>query len=207
VADFACCCRFTAYAAQGLIADFLILTKLSSSRSNHGWRFRPAKEPEDRDPSHLPEAGVSVWHLPHQDRRCLAALLRRHWDAIAGSGRSQWAWKRPGFSVTRAGPWRSPSYGRFGVRLVVSRARGPTMYRLRIIGVVAVAACVGGCARTWVRTGAEAADLDREKFECQFEATKIVTSAGTEGAVAEARRGELESLCMEAKGWSLSWGR
>jgi hypothetical protein len=80
---------------------------------------------------------------------------------------------------------------------------GPAMGRLRIIGVVAVAACVGSCARTWSRPGAEAADLEREKFECQFEASKAIASAGT---VAEARRDELEGLCMEAKGWSRSWG-
>jgi hypothetical protein len=81
------------------------------------------------------------------------------------------------------------------------------MDRLRIISVLVVAACVGGCARTWVRPGADAADLDREKFECQFEASKTVASAGTEGAVAEKKRDELESLCMAAKGWSRSWGR
>jgi hypothetical protein len=46
--------------------------------------------------------------------------------------------------------------------------------------------------------------LDREKVECQFEASKTVASAGTEGAVAETKRNELESLCMEARGWSRS---
>jgi len=51
-----------------------------------------------------------------------------------------------------------------------------------------------------VRRGADAADLDREKFECQFEASKTVASAGTQGAVAETKRNELESLCMEARG-------
>ena len=81
------------------------------------------------------------------------------------------------------------------------------MDRLRIIGVLTVAACVGGCARTWVRPGADAADLDREKVECQFEASKTVASAETEGSVAETKRNELESLCMEARGWSRSWGR
>ena len=62
------------------------------------------------------------------------------------------------------------------------------MGRLRIIGVVAVAACVGSCARTWSRPGADAADLEREKFECQFEASKAIASAGT---AAEAKRDEL----------------
>jgi hypothetical protein len=81
------------------------------------------------------------------------------------------------------------------------------MDRLRIIGVVAVAACVGSCAKTWDRPGADTADLDREKFECQFEASKTVVSAGMQAPVAEAKRDELESLCMEAKGWSRSWGR
>jgi hypothetical protein len=76
--------------------------------------------------------------------------------------------------------------------------------QLRIIGVVVVAACIGGCARTWVRPGADAVDLEREKFECQFEASKAVASAGMEAAVAEARRDELESICMQAKGWSRS---
>jgi hypothetical protein len=81
------------------------------------------------------------------------------------------------------------------------------MDQMRIVGIVVVAACVGSCARAWVRPGADTADLDREKFECQFEASKTVASAGMEAAAAEAKRGELESLCMEAKGWSRSWGR
>jgi hypothetical protein len=61
--------------------------------------------------------------------------------------------------------------------------------RLRMIGVVAVAACVGACARTWVRPGANAADLDREKFECQFEVSKVVANdlASSAAAVAIAR--------------------
>ena len=77
---------------------------------------------------------------------------------------------------------------------------------LRIIGVLVLAVCVDGCARNWARPGADAADLARDKFECQFEATKAVV-AGTEAENAEARRGEFESLCMEAKGCSRSWGR
>jgi hypothetical protein len=78
---------------------------------------------------------------------------------------------------------------------------------LRIIGLLAVAACVDGCARNWVRPGADAADLAREKFECQFEATKAVAAVETEAENAETKRGEFESLCMEARGWSRSWGR
>jgi hypothetical protein len=78
---------------------------------------------------------------------------------------------------------------------------------LRIIGVLVVAACVDGCTRNWVRPGADAADLARERFECQFEAAKAVASAGTETEDVEAKRSEFESLCMEAKGWSRSWGR
>ena len=73
---------------------------------------------------------------------------------------------------------------------------------LRIIGVVTMAALVSSCARTWVRAGAEAADLDRDKFECRFEASKTIASSGTDAALAETRRNELESLCMVAKGWS-----
>jgi hypothetical protein len=73
--------------------------------------------------------------------------------------------------------------------------------RLRIIGALATAACVAGCARDWVRPGAESADLDREKFECQFEASKTIASR-MEGATAEVKRAELETLCMQAKGWS-----
>jgi hypothetical protein len=84
---------------------------------------------------------------------------------------------------------------------------GPTMGRLRIIGVVAVAACVSSCARTWSRPGADAADLDRENFECQFEASKANVSAEAQAPASEAKRDELEGLCMEAKGWSRSWGR
>jgi hypothetical protein len=74
--------------------------------------------------------------------------------------------------------------------------------RLRIIGALATAACVAGCARDWVRPGAESADLDREKFECQFEASKTIASTRMEGATAEVKRSELETLCMQAKGWS-----
>jgi hypothetical protein len=95
----------------------------------------------------------------------------------------------------------------FDVGLVVSRARGasngPAEDHWRF----------GSCGLRWrLRPdmgppGADAADLDREKFECQFEASKTVASAGTEGAVAETKRNELESLCMEARGWSRSWGR
>jgi hypothetical protein len=55
--------------------------------------------------------------------------------------------------------------------------------------------------------GQRAADLDREKFKCQFEASKTIASAGTVAPVAEAKRDELESLCMGAKGCSRSWGR
>jgi hypothetical protein len=33
-------------------------------------------------------------------------------------------------------------------------------------------ALVGSCTRTWIRAGADSADLEREKFECQFEASK-----------------------------------
>jgi hypothetical protein len=60
------------------------------------------------------------------------------------------------------------------------------MSRLSIIGVVAVAACVGSCARTWSRPGADAADLEREKFECQFEASKANVSAEAQAPVSEA---------------------
>jgi hypothetical protein len=81
------------------------------------------------------------------------------------------------------------------------------MDRLGIIGILTVAACVGSCTRTWVRPGADAADLERDKFECQFEASKAVASSGTDAGVAEAKRGEFESLCMEARGWSRSWPR
>jgi hypothetical protein len=74
--------------------------------------------------------------------------------------------------------------------------------RLRVIGILAAAVCVAGCAQSWIRTGADSADLDREKFECQFEASKTVASARMEGATAEIKRAELETLCMQAKGWS-----
>ena len=73
---------------------------------------------------------------------------------------------------------------------------------LKIIGVLVVAVCVVGCARNWARPGAGAPDLARETFECQFEATKAIAAAGAEVENADARRGEFESLCMEAKGWS-----
>jgi hypothetical protein len=77
---------------------------------------------------------------------------------------------------------------------------GRAVDRLGIIGILTMAAFVGSCTRTWVRPGADAADLERDKFECQFEASKAVASSGTDPGVAEARRGEFESLCMEARG-------
>jgi hypothetical protein len=70
---------------------------------------------------------------------------------------------------------------------------------LRIIGVLVVAVCVHGCARNWARPGADAPDLTREKFECQFEATKAVVAAGTQAENAEARRGEFESLAWKQR--------
>jgi hypothetical protein len=78
----------------------------------------------------------------------------------------------------------------------------------RIIGVLAVAACVAGCATTWVRPGGESSDLGRDNdlgrddIECQFEASKLTSSAGMEGAAGEQKRAELEALCMQARGWS-----
>ena len=87
----------------------------------------------------------------------------------------------------------------------MGRFRGPmprVMGWLRIIGVLAVAACVAGCARNWVRPGADGAALARERFECQFEAAKAVPAARTEAENAETKRDEFESICMEAKGWS-----
>jgi len=81
--------------------------------------------------------------------------------------------------------------------------------RLRImIGVLAVAVCVAGCATTWVRPDGESSDqgrdndLRRDNVECQFEASKLTSSAGMEGVAAEQKRAELEALCMQARGWS-----
>ena len=71
-----------------------------------------------------------------------------------------------------------------------------------MIGALAVAACVAGCATAWVRPDAESVDLNRENVECQFEASKLTISAGLDGMAAERKRAELEALCMEAKGWS-----
>jgi hypothetical protein len=71
-----------------------------------------------------------------------------------------------------------------------------------MIGALAVAASVAGCATAWVRPDAESVDPNRENVECQFEASKLTASAGLEGVAAEQRRAELEVLCMEAKGWS-----
>jgi 5-methylcytosine-specific restriction endonuclease McrA len=82
--------------------------------------------------------------------------------------------------------------------------------RLRImIGILAVAACLAGCATTYVRPGDESSDdlgrdndLRRDNVECQFEASKLTSSAGMEGVAAEQKRAELEALCMQARGWS-----
>jgi hypothetical protein len=71
-----------------------------------------------------------------------------------------------------------------------------------VVSAWAVAACVGGCSTAWVRPDAESVDLNRENVECQFEASKLTTSAGLQGVAAEQRRAELEVLCMDAKGWS-----
>lgn len=76
------------------------------------------------------------------------------------------------------------------------------MDRLRIIVILAIAGCATGCATTWSRLGAESPDLNRENIECQFEASNLVASAGMEGPAAEVKRVELETLCMQSKGWS-----
>ena len=75
-----------------------------------------------------------------------------------------------------------------------------------MIGALAVATSVAGCATTWVRPGGESSDLGhdnelgRDDVECQFEASKPTSSAGMEGAAAEQKRAELEALCMQARG-------
>jgi hypothetical protein len=77
-----------------------------------------------------------------------------------------------------------------------------------MIGVLAVAVCVAGCATTWVRPDGESSDqgrdndLRRDNVECQFEASKLTSSAGMEGVAAEQKQAELEALCMQARGWS-----
>jgi hypothetical protein len=81
-------------------------------------------------------------------------------------------------------------------------SEGAAVKRLRTIGALALAACAAGCATTWSRPGAEGQDRDRENIECQFEASKLVGSAGLEGIAAEHKRVELESLCMQSKGWA-----
>jgi hypothetical protein len=73
--------------------------------------------------------------------------------------------------------------------------QGPVMDRPRMmIGALAVAACVAGCATAWVRPDAESVDLNRENVECQFEASKLTASARLEGVAAERKRAELEAL-------------
>jgi hypothetical protein len=93
--------------------------------------------------------------------------------------------------------------------LMVTLASGGGSGRLRMmIGAWAVATSVAGCATTWVRPGGESSDLGhdnelgRDDVECQFEASKLTSSAGMEGAAAEQKRAELEALCMQARGWS-----
>jgi hypothetical protein len=44
----------------------------------------------------------------------------------------------------------------------------------------------GGQSSAFFRPGADAADLDRERFECQFEALKAVVSIRTKAGAAEA---------------------
>jgi hypothetical protein len=56
-------------------------------------------------------------------------------------------------------------------------------------------------ADRWVRSNANTADLERERFECQYEAIKIAASAEM-GAADEGKRSEFEAICMQAKGWS-----
>ena len=87
--------------------------------------------------------------------------------------------------------------------------QGPVMDRPRMmIGALAVATSVASCATTWVRPGGESSDLGhdnelaRDDVECQFEASKLTSSAGVEGVAAEQKRVELETLCMQTRGWS-----
>jgi hypothetical protein len=51
-----------------------------------------------------------------------------------------------------------------------------------------------------VRPDAEGEDLNRKNVECQFDASKLTTSAGLDGMATERKRAELEALCMEANG-------
>lgn len=74
----------------------------------------------------------------------------------------------------------------------------------------ALAALLTGCMTTqgpqWVKAGASAGDLDRDKAACWYEidlAFAGKTGGGLGGAMARGmERGELHRNCMRVKGWA-----
>jgi hypothetical protein len=78
---------------------------------------------------------------------------------------------------------------------------------------MALALLCGGCARTvWDKPGATAADFERDKLECEYEANKATASLGSSGrglgnAIGDGidqglRNAELATQCMRVRGYS-----
>lgn len=87
-----------------------------------------------------------------------------------------------------------------------------------ILGTIALAALVGCAQFTWVKDGADAADFERDKAQCVYEASLATAGAGSgsgyyrstgqavaagigEGIALGLRQLELATLCMRARGY------
>lgn len=86
---------------------------------------------------------------------------------------------------------------------------------MRFVIAIPVVIVLAGCqtaAPRWDKPGATAADFERDKLACEYDATKATASGGNFGmstavgaGLAEGfKKVELMTLCMKTKGWTQS---
>ena len=69
--------------------------------------------------------------------------------------------------------------------------------------ILMLAAAVTGCAtKQWTKDGATAADTQKAKLECEFEAAKHDVDVMNTTWQSELKQAHLISLCMRSKGYS-----
>jgi hypothetical protein len=77
-----------------------------------------------------------------------------------------------------------------------------TMKYLTLAFALALAGCTATTSKPWIKAGASAADLQKAKAECEFEAKKSDVTVMQTTVWTELRQMELLELCMKAKGFS-----
>jgi hypothetical protein len=75
----------------------------------------------------------------------------------------------------------------------------------RMISALLLGTCLAACNQTtaqWVKPGATAADVQKAKLECEYDAAKHDVSLMQTTWVSELDQIRLINLCMRAKGFS-----